>query len=154
MPDLSSSGVNLASKLIYYNYSNYWELVGAANLSNYYNDVILPPTTYFTVRNVGTQTTFTPTGGVYMNRLSVPVATQTGGGQDNAVAVTRPASVTLNDLGLISSGAFAPSNGTGSKQRTDTLLTYNNVAVGTNKARHRRLLLFFWSLVLGERPGR
>ena len=69
---------------------------------------VLPPTTYFTVRNAATATTFTPTGGVYIepNHRS-PLDTQTATDQDNAVALPLPVAVSLNDLaGLVSSGAF------------------------------------------------
>ncbi len=133
MPDVSDAGVNLAPSAIYYNYNSGWRLSGTDGTAAY-DDTVLPPQTYFTVRNPSTATTFTPTGGVVMNRLSTPLTTETNSGQDVATAVSRPASVALNDLGLITSGAFTASTGVAPRQRADTLLAYDNTVVGTNKA--------------------
>ncbi len=133
MPDSVSSGINLASSATYYSYNSSWRLSGA-DPSIVYDDTILPPTTYFTVRNAATATTFTPAGGVYMNRITTPLDTQTASAQDNAVSLPRPVSVALNDLGLVSSGAFTASTGTLSFNRKDTLLTYDNTQTGINKA--------------------
>ena len=136
LPDLTSAGFNLAPSADYIYYSSAWRLLTAsgADTTNSYDDVILPTTTYFTVRNSTTATSFTPSGGVYMNRLSLPLDTQKLNSQDNAVAVPRPANVALNDLGLISSGAFVASTGTNTRTRGDTLLTYDNTQTGLNKA--------------------
>ena len=132
LPNLTSAGINLASTGTYYNYGS-WRL-GGSDGSASYDNIILPPSTYFTVRNSSTATTFTPTGGVYMNRVSTPLDTQSSSGQDNAVSLPRPVAITLNDLGLISSSAFAVSTGTGILQRRDTLLTYDNTLTGVNKS--------------------
>lgn len=51
--------------------------------------------------------------------------------QDNFVALTRPAVVTLNDSGLVQSGAFLASITT--FNRTDELFVFDNSAVGKNK---------------------
>ena len=136
LPDLVSAGFNLAPVANYIYYSGAWRLLTAngADTNNLYDDVILPPTTYFTVRNSAIATTFTPIGGVYMNRLSLQLDTQKVSSQDNAVAFPRPASVALNDLGLISSGAFVASSGTNTRTRGDTLLVYDNTQSGVNKA--------------------
>ena len=50
------------------------------------------------------------------------------------MTLPRPVDVTLNDLGLIASGAFAVSNGIGPRDIKDTLLTYDNSTPGVNKA--------------------
>ncbi len=133
LPNLVSAGINLASNGTYYNYNGAWRIAGSDG-TVVYDDTILPPSTYFTVRNVSNATTFTPAGGVYMNRITAPLDTQSSSAQDNAVALWRPTAVTLNDLGLISSGAFTPSTGTGGFARADTLLTYDNTLIGINKA--------------------
>ncbi len=136
MPDLTSAGFNLGTSASYTYYNSAWRLVVSTGLdtTDSYNDTILPPTTYFTVRNGSTATTFTPTGGVYMNRLTVPLDTQASTAQDNAVAVPRPTATTLNDLDLISSGAFTASTGTTNRTRGDTLITYDNTQAAFNKA--------------------
>ena len=133
LPNLTSAGINLSSNGTYYNYNSAWRIAGSDGTVAY-DDTILPPSTYFTVRNGATATTFTPTGGVYMNRVSTPLDTQASSGQDNAVAVPRPVAMALNDLGLVSSGAFTPSTGTSGLARRDTLLTYDNTLAGINKS--------------------
>ena len=129
-PDLTTAGINLASNATYYYYSN-WRKVGSA--SNF-NDTILPPTTYFTLRNPATATTFTPSGGVYMNRVSIALDTQSSAAQDNAVAVPRPAGVTLDQLDLVATGAFTPSTNTNATGRKDQLFVYDNTVAGINKS--------------------
>ena len=131
MPDLTGVGVNLAASSIYFYYNSAWRLFGG-DYTVSYNDAVLPPLTYFTVRNTTAATTFIPTGGVYMNRITVPLDTQAMASQDNAVTLARPTATTLNDLGLVSSGAFAASTST--KNRADQLLVYDNTTAAVNKA--------------------
>ncbi|MBE7158659.1 MAG: TIGR02597 family protein, partial [Rhodospirillales bacterium] len=133
LPDLTSAGYNLANSSGYINYNSAWRLQGSDGTASY-NDTILPPTAYFTVRNANTATTFTPTGGVYMNRITTVLDTQASTVQDNAVAVPRPVAISLNDLGLVSSGAFSVSTGTAPRSIKDTLLVYDNSVIGLNKA--------------------
>ena len=133
-PDLASAGYNLASAATYYNYNSSWRLNGADPTVSY-DDTILLPTTYFTVRNTSTSAlTFTPTGGVLMNRIDTPLDTHSSVAQDNAVAVPRPTAVALNDLGLITSNAFSPSTGSTTRTRVDSLLVYDNTVTGLNKS--------------------
>ena len=131
--DLTSAGINLVQSATYFYYNAAWRLAGSADPTVSYDDIVLPPSTYFTVRNASTATTFTPTGGVYMNRLTIPLDTQSSQQQDNAVAIARPAPVALNDLGLITSGAFAASTGTTTRTRTDSLQVYDNTQIAFNK---------------------
>ena len=131
-PDLTDTGINLAPTSAYYYYNGAWRLASSDGTVSY-NDVVLPPSTYFIVRNVATGTTFTPAGGVYMDRITLPLDTSSSG-QDNAVAVARPIAVAFNDLGLITSGAFVASTGTTNRTRGDTLLVYDNTQPGINKA--------------------
>lgn len=133
LPDMTTAGINLAPSSFFYYYNSGWRQAGQ-NVSVAYNDSILLPSSYFIVRNTSSATTFTPSGGVYMNRLSVPLDTQASTSQDNAAAVARPAAVTLNDLGIVDSGAFTPSTSSLALGRKDTLLTYDNTQSGTNKA--------------------
>ncbi len=138
-PDVTSAGTDLAPNAIYYNYNSHWRYVNATDTTSSYDDTILPPTNYFILRNTNVTTapttlTFTPTGSVYMNRVSIPLATEAASRQDNAVTVPRPASVTLNDLGLITSGAFAASSGTSARTRADSLFVYDNTQIGTDKS--------------------
>ena len=133
LPDLSSAGINLPSPVSYFNYNGAWRL-GGSDGTAVYDDTILPPTNYFTMRNAVTATTFTPIGGVCMNRLTTVLDTQTSAAQDNAVSVPRPVATALNDLGLITSGAFIASTGTALRSITDSLLVYDNTIAGINKS--------------------
>lgn len=132
LPDLVSAGTDLLPRGSYYNYNGGWHPVGGDPAVSS-DDTTLSPTSYFVVRNMNATTTFTPLGAVYMNRFSTPLDTQTNTAQDNAVAVPRPTAVTLNDLGLIASGAFIASTGTSARTRADSLLTYDNTQPGTDK---------------------
>ncbi len=145
LPDMVSTGVNLAPPSTFYYLNGAWVYTGTGAAPAVPNDVILLPTSYFIVRNPAasstfTGTIFTPTGGVYMNRLTAPFDTFASSAQDNAVALPRPVSTTLNDLDLISSGAFTP--GTSAKSRGDLLLTYDNTTAAYNKAS----LLYYWNI--------
>ena len=133
LPDLATVGVNLANASTYYYYNSAWRKVGGS-LSTSFNDTLLLPSTYFTLRNTGSQTAFTPAGGVYMNRVTLALDTQASAAQDNSVSVTRPVNVTLNDLGLISSGAFVPSTNAITTGRKDQLFVFDNTVPGVNKA--------------------
>ena len=133
LPDTTSTGINLAPRTAYINYNGNWILEGTDG-STSYSDTVLPPTSTFTVRNASTATTFTPTGGVYMNRVVAVLDTQTSSGQDNSVSLPRPVALSLNDLGLITSGAFTVSSNPSFRSITDTLLVYDNTATGLNKA--------------------
>jgi uncharacterized protein (TIGR02597 family) len=133
LPDLTDAGINLAPAASYFYYNGAWRQAGQDPTVSY-NDVVLPPTAYITVRNAATPTTLLSLGGVYMNRLALAFDTQTSQAQDNAVAVTRPVPIALNDLGLISSGAFLPSSGSSPQTRADSLLTYDNTQTGNNKS--------------------
>ncbi len=132
LPDQVSTGTNLAPTSSYYFLSGAWVSSSTATTAYAPNDTILPPTTYFIVRNVSSATTFTPTGNVVMNRISAPFDAQAAASQDTAIALPRPTAFTLSDSNLISSGAFTP--GTSTKNRGDLLLTFDNTTVGVNKA--------------------
>ncbi len=133
LPNLTDAGINLSSKSSYFNYNGAWRIANSDGTVSY-DDTILPPTTYFTVRNSTSGTTFTPSGGVYMNRISTPLDVQTSSGQDNPVTVPRPVDVSLNDLGLIVSGAFVPSATTATRSLKDVLMVYDNTSAGINKS--------------------
>lgn len=131
MPNLSGSGINLSSSRTYYFHGGYWKQFGQG-FANVNDDVLLPDS-YFTVRhNISTATTVVAQGNVLTTKLSVPLLTSLSSKQDNAVAIPRPISVSLNNSDLISSGAFSSSPSFGS--RTDELLVFDNTTVGKNKS--------------------
>jgi uncharacterized protein (TIGR02597 family) len=68
-----------------------------------------------------------------MSKLTTPIVTQPASKQDNFVALTRPATNTLNESGLVQSGAFL-SSASQLNQNGDQLLVFNNGQTGQNKS--------------------
>jgi len=140
LPDLSTAGKNLALTTSYYyfspanNLNTGWRKAGAAAVLE--NDAVLPPDSFFVVRhNIAADTTLTFTGTVQMAPLAAPIGTVVASvDQDNAVALPFATEMTLAQLKLYESGAFAhsPSHGLGVRQ--DELLVYVNGSGGKNKA--------------------
>jgi uncharacterized protein (TIGR02597 family) len=130
-PDLQTAGINLATTKSYFFYNSAWRQAGQS-LAISKNDDILIPDTYFIVRNGANAGSFTHSGSVVMKKSVVPLLTQASAKQDNAVAITRPVPVSLNDSGLISSGAFTPS--ASPAVRKDELLVFDNTVAAKNKA--------------------
>ncbi|MDB6057944.1 MAG: large protein, partial [Verrucomicrobiales bacterium] len=140
MPDVTSPGINLSSTKIYFFNSGLWKQVGQGSANH--NDDVLPPNSYFIVRhNVPTNTVITTLGNVVTTNLLIPLQTLATNRQDNSVALMRPVPVSLNDSGLISSGAFTASPLPGS--RTDELLTFDNSATNRNKS--TAAIYYFWN---------
>jgi uncharacterized protein (TIGR02597 family) len=103
------------------------------------NGVQLWPDTSFIIRNpasVTSPTTYTITGEVDMGNVAIPLATRDGTTlrQDNAVAMTRPVDVTLDDLNLGGTAAFVSSTGGTAGTRRDEVYIFNNSATGLNKS--------------------
>jgi uncharacterized protein (TIGR02597 family) len=132
VPNYSGTGDYLGPAATYFFYSGHWCLVGDS-VSNSHNNDILIPDGYVTVRNpasAGT-TTLTTMGNVLTGNFTIPLATNTSGPQDNAVGICRPVDTSLNNLGLISSGAFTPS--TSALVRQDQIFLVSNTEAGLYK---------------------
>ncbi len=131
VPNLSGEGINLVPKRKYYFHNGYWKEVNSGTANR--NDDVLVPEAFFIVRhNVSTNTTLTTIGGILLNKLAVPIASNTNGKQDNFLSVQRPVPFSLNESGLIASGAFSPS--ISPLLRTDELYTFDNNLQSKNKA--------------------
>jgi len=131
IPNFDGTGINLAPSQTYYYYGGYWRKVGGGTAN--YNAAVLVRDGYFLARqNTSTNPTFVPAGTVQLSKLRIPLYTQAGGQQDNFVALTRPANVSLTDSGLYESGAF--SNSPSQFSHTDELLVFDNAYVAMNKA--------------------
>ncbi|MGZ5544801.1 MAG: TIGR02597 family protein, partial [Limisphaerales bacterium] len=131
IPDLTSAGINLSASKVYFFNGGVWKQVGQGSTSH--NDDILQPNAYLIVRhNVATNTVLNSAGRVISSPITTTLLTKAGTSQDNYIGLQRPVSVSLNDSGLISSGAFAASPLPGS--RTDELLTFDNSVVARNKS--------------------
>jgi uncharacterized protein (TIGR02597 family) len=132
-PDFTSAGINLAPPVGYYFYNGAWRQVGGDPTVDM-GDTTIGTEGYIIVRNVQTTTTLTAMGSVLVNPLTTPLSTQANGQQDNAGALLRPVGVTLDNLGLITSNAFAASPGSSADTRGDELLVYDNSSAAINKA--------------------
>ena len=87
------------------------------------------------MRNAATGTTLTALGSVLTKNTTIPLFTRVGATtvqQDNFVSVIRPIDVKLNDLGLITSGAFLSSPS--AVNRIDQLFVFDNTVAATNKS--------------------
>ena len=132
IPDFAGVGVNLNIHATYYFFTNgTWRLFGAGTANK--NDDILLPDVYFIVRhNISSNTVFTAQGSVAVSKLAIPLMTQVQPtNQDNFIALSRPATVTLNESGLFQSSAFLASPN--AFNPTDELLTFDNSTIGKNK---------------------
>ncbi len=136
IPNLNGQGINLAPSATYYYISSGsnvgWRKVGRAATTDSSIDPLYPDAFFIMRNNTATATNFTVVGSVLTKKLSTPLATQTGSQQDNFVTLARPASQTLNQSGLFSSGAFSAS--TSSFNHVDELYVFNNNTAAINKS--------------------
>lgn len=144
-PNITGTGINRSAAATYFFVTNasdptnpavsFWRST-ATGATNQNNAPILPDT-YFTVRqttNSATNLKTTVAGSVNTGATVVPLDATAGAANDNYVALGRPVDITLNDLGLVSSGAFLQSLNTTGPGRRDQLLIISNSTVGFNKA--------------------
>ena len=131
LPDIENAGINLAPSVTYFFFNGAWRRFGQSLTDSKDNDIIIPDA-YLIVRNASTGGTFTSTGNVLVQKFVIPLPTNTSGKQDNAVAITRPVPVSLDDSGLIASHAFSASPSVA--QRTDELLVFDNTSSANNKS--------------------
>lgn len=131
IPDYSGTGINRSAPTSYYFLTGAWRKFGNDPAEDHSDDVLLP-SAYFILRNPSTGTTLTSLGSVLVKKQTNSIATLTSGQQDNFVAITRPINVSLDNLGLISSGAFASSSSV--FNLIDQLFVFNNSAAGINKS--------------------
>jgi uncharacterized protein (TIGR02597 family) len=131
VPDVAANGINLPAAKTYFFTSGHWQQVGAGAASR--DDDCLLPDSFLTIRHkIATATVLNPAGDVVFTKIAIPLATTVAGRQDNYVALARPVAVSLDNSGLISSGAFATSPN--NLARTDELLVFDNAAIKTNKS--------------------
>lgn len=133
--DFTEPGVNQGVKATYYFFqpngqTGEWRDFNEDGVKK--DDEVLLPDVYMIVRhNTAASTVMTVRGSVPVSKLTMPLMTEPAMKQDNFVALTRPAVVTLNDSGLVQSGAFLASPTV--FNRTDELFVFDNSVVGKNK---------------------
>lgn len=130
-PKLNGVGVNGGVSSIYYFRDGSWRRVGEGLVVKN-DDVILPDMFVIVRNNVGTSTEVVTHGSVLGGDLSLVVKRNSGMLQDNILALPRPVSVSLNDSGLVASGAFRESLTAGT--RTDELYVYDNSTPMINRS--------------------
>lgn len=130
-PNVGGLGINLASEATYYFMNgNFYRVGGDLNVTH--NDDFLLPDSYFILRNnVATETKVTFLGEVVMDDLAMPIIAQDLSQQDNIIGLQRPIEMTLDESGLVSSGAFATT--TDSSSPTDVLLVFDNSVAKKNR---------------------
>jgi uncharacterized protein (TIGR02597 family) len=130
-PNLSGVGINLSAAATYYYWNDAWRKVGSGGTIK--NDDVILPDMYFIARQNVTSTTILTTCGIITTcPLQTFIRRNASSNQDNMFSLMRPVPVSLNDTGLIASGAFRTSPFPG--QRVDELLVFNNAATAKNKS--------------------
>ena len=134
-PDQVSQGINQATAATYFFLNNAWRQFGAS-LAVSFNDTVLPPDTYVTIRNASFTGSIQVMGGVPGTAQQAPINAYPGAQQDNFLAMTFPIPVTLDSLGLIGSDPTtspvraSPNAG----NRIDQIFLFDNTATGINKS--------------------
>ncbi len=131
IPDFAGPGINLSASATYFFLNGAWRKFGQPTTDDHGDD-ILATTGYFILRNTATPTTLTTLGSVLVKKETVPLFTSSSTQQDNFVGITRPVPVSLDNLGLITSGAFASSSS--QFNRIDQLFLFDNAAAAINKS--------------------
>ncbi|MGH8048381.1 MAG: TIGR02597 family protein, partial [Chthoniobacterales bacterium] len=147
VPDVTANGINSPPARTYYFSSGKWKQVGQGDAVK--DDDCLLPDSFITIRHrVATATVLSPAGDVILSKLSIPLATATSGKQDNFVSLARPVAVSLDDSGLVSSGAFASSPN--NLARTDELLVFDNNTANTGKSAS---VVYFYAAGMWRKVG-
>jgi uncharacterized protein (TIGR02597 family) len=124
-------GINRSASRTFYYYGDSWKEFGQGLVNK--NDEVFLPDVYFIVRhNTSTATSFTISGQVLKSSWTMPVTVNPLARQDNFIALPRPIMTSLNDTGLIDSGAFRSSSSPLS--RADELLVFDNNVIGKNRS--------------------
>ncbi len=135
-PNVTGTGINRAPSTGYFFVTNtFWRSTASGSVNADATPIL--PDSYFIVRNptnAASGLKLTVAGSVNTGPMAVQLDRLGTAPNDNYVSLGRAMDITLNNLGLITSGAFTPSTGTAIPQRRDQLLIFNNAATGFNKA--------------------
>lgn len=135
-PNVTGTGVNRAPAATYFFVTNtFWRSTTSATADA--NNTPILPDSYVIVRNTTNSQSglkLTSVGSVNTGAMVVQLDRVSNSANDNYVSLGRPVDITLNNLGLITSGAFTPSINTLTTGRRDQLQVFNNAAIGFNKA--------------------
>jgi len=134
IPDYAAGGTNISTKYIFFIHNSIWKLDGA--LDTDYGEFKLWPDSYFIIRNpiLTSSTYYTSTGEVESNNLNIDLHVLPSGKRDNLVSLPRPVDVSLEDLKLGNTPAFASSTSLNAFGRKDEILVFDNAVVSRNKS--------------------
>lgn len=128
-PNLNFIGINAPTADTFFFTSGAWRRVGSA-VAMSFNDFVLPPDVFFKVSNKAVASTITIVGQVEIGAIGTVINSSTVQ-NDNIVAISFPADVTLAQSGLQQSGAFNASPN--AFLRSDELLVFSDVTAGSNR---------------------
>ena len=158
IPSTMSAGINLSNSDTFFYYDGslapapnpLWARFGSGPV-NYGTQPLAPDVQVIVRHNVGGDTEIVPIGDVYTTAYrSLVNIISNGVDQDNAVFLTVPVDVSLNDSNLFQSGAFA-GNTTFNAGLSDSLLVFDNTVASQNKSNAKTY--FYYSGALGSGPG-
>jgi uncharacterized protein (TIGR02597 family) len=132
VPKPAAAGINLPASATFYFLGGAWRKAGESE-STSFDWTVVAPDSYIIQRNKGTATSVAVYGRVPSGVISVALNAQGGTAkQDNAVSLSFPGTVTLDNSNLRGSGAFRAS--TSPVLHTDELYVFDNTASGIKKA--------------------
>jgi uncharacterized protein (TIGR02597 family) len=153
--DPMATGINQSSSAAYFYYDGSqggdpgWYVNGDPG-AGLQNNVVLSPDVSITVRNLtASVANIVFVGSVPAQKFGLRVASSTSGPQDNLIYNQFPATVTLSNSGLVSSGAVTPSSDP--FNATDIVLTYALGNTGINPASESAF--FYYDGSQGGDPG-
>lgn len=131
-PESAAAGINLPASATYYFLGGAWRKGGESS-STSFDWTVVAPDSYIIQRNKSTATNVSVFGRVPGGVISTVLNAQGGSAkQDNAVALSFPGTVTLDNSNLRGSGAFRVS--ISPVLHTDELYVFDNAATGIKKA--------------------
>jgi uncharacterized protein (TIGR02597 family) len=128
--DASTSGINRAPSSTYYFYNGAWRKFGA-DVTVSFDSTIIYPDNYFIQRNKASATTVVLTGRVMPAFIGTILEGAASKQNDNYIALSYPADVTLARSGLASNGFSASSS---PLNISDKLLLFDPAVTGYNRA--------------------
>lgn len=136
-PNQTATGVNLPISATYYFSNGAWRKFVTGGNTQIYDDTVLPPDSYVTIRNKAFTGKITVMGGVVTGPQATPVNSYTANKQDNFVALSYPLAVSLRNAGLVNTVSPSSSvvrSSVNAAVRTDEVYVYDNTVPGINKS--------------------
>ncbi len=136
-PNQTATGVNLPISSTYYFSNGAWRKFVTGGNTQVFDDTVLPPDSYVTIRNKSFTGKITVMGGVVTGPQATPVSSYASNKQDNFVALSYPVAVSLRNSGLVNTASPSVGvvrNSVNAAVRTDEVYVYDNTVAGINKS--------------------